>query len=328
MREAPARHEDVLDLQIVRLSVPPREEYAEHLGPFELEAIWQIASFLSTFGGFSALLPPESGEINAISDKGWQLRFTPSGSPDGEPLFRKIYPAKPSPPFVNDIEAATSDPISGNVWLINEGRPAFARFGPGMQLEASVMPEAMKSWNGNFAAEAVTRLSDGRFVVLREAFTGWFENIEHDALIFDSDPVEWAKGKPFKVRGPVGFSPTEMVQLPDGRLLVLMRRMVWPHPARFAGRIAIGDPQQIEEGQIWQLEEAAWLTSTLPIDNFEGMAIELRPDGRLNVWLISDDNGSVVQRTLLWKLSVDPADLPGTQSEAQQNTAPLSDGPD
>jgi hypothetical protein len=40
------------------------------------------------------------------------------------------------------------------------------------------------------------------------------------------------------------------------------------------------------------------------------MAVTPRADGRLTVWLISDDNQTQLQRTLLWKLVVDPADLP------------------
>jgi hypothetical protein len=40
------------------------------------------------------------------------------------------------------------------------------------------------------------------------------------------------------------------------------------------------------------------------------MAILPERNGRLAVWIISDDNKGALQRTLLWKLTVDPADLP------------------
>lgn len=327
-RDEPVRRAIAFDLRFIRLGVPPQDEYAKHLGPFRFEAIWQMTSPKRTFGGFSTLLPPRDGEIMAVSDNGWSLQFTLPGRSGRPPRFRRIYKSEKMGPFFSDIEAATRDPASGKVWLASEGANAIARFGPDMRFEGLVMPASMADWGTNSAAEAMTRLPDGRFVALREAFAGWFESRQHAALLFDSDPVEGGKARLFKVSGPARFSPTEMARLPDGRMLVLFRRLVWPFPARFAGRIAIGDPRRIREGQVWQLQEVAKLTSTLPVDNFEGMAIEPRRDGRLNVWLISDDNNSDFQRTLLWKLSVDPAALPGSHDTVRGDAARPAAGAD
>jgi hypothetical protein len=91
-----------------------------------------------------------------------------------------------------------------------------------------------------------------------------------------------------------------------------MRKLLWPMPARFAGRIVVADPAELDSGGILHSAVVAKLSSSLPVDNFEGMAIEPRADGRVTVWLISDDNAAVTQRTLLWKLAVDPALLPRT----------------
>jgi hypothetical protein len=115
------------------------------------------------------------------------------------------------------------------------------------------------------------------------------------------------------LEGPGRFSPTDAAQLPDGRILVLMRRAVWPMPARFAGRIALFDPADIAAGRTVRAQTVAMLSSLLPVDNFEGIAIEPRGDGKVTVWLISDDNGAAAQRTLLWKLVLDPTDLPRTR---------------
>ncbi|HMP56033.1 MAG TPA: esterase-like activity of phytase family protein [Novosphingobium sp.] len=105
------------------------------------------------------------------------------------------------------------------------------------------------------------------------------------------------------------MKPTDAAQLPDGRVLVLLRRLVWPMPPRFAGSLAIGDPAAIRSGAVWRLREVAKLSSSLAVDNFEGLAVEPLDGGRIVVWLISDDNGAVSQRSLIWKLSVNPADL-------------------
>ena len=52
------------------------------------------------------------------------------------------------------------------------------------------------------------------------------------------------------------------------------------------------------------------LEAPLPVDNFEGLAITPAAGGKVHVWLISDDNQAVTQRTLLWRLELDLADLP------------------
>lgn len=315
-RDKPVVYDRNLDLKIAKLDTPPVRETAPHLGPFMLEGIWELRSGVRRWGGFSTLLPPQDGRVAAYSDKGARLEFSLPGAPQAAPSFATIYKSRKMRPYFYDIEAATRDPRSGKVWLSSEGRNAIARFTADGGFDGIAMPAEIQGWGINSAAEAMARLPDGRFILLREAFTGWFEDSEHPALIFDGDPVEGAKARHFTVSGPVNFSPTEMARLPDGRYLVLMRRFLWPLPARFAGRIAIGDPGEIREGKTWRLHELARLTSTLPVDNFEGMGVEPRKDGKVNVWLMSDDNGAAYQRTLLWKLVVDPADLPGAPAKA------------
>ncbi|MDD3799832.1 MAG: esterase-like activity of phytase family protein, partial [Novosphingobium sp.] len=100
----------------------------------------------------------------------------------------------------------------------------------------------------------------------------------------------------------MAYRPTDMAQLPDGRVLVLLRRLVWPMPPRFAGKIAIADPAEIRKDGTWTGKVAANLASPLPTDNFEGLAVETGEDGETIVWVISDDNTARSQRTILLKL--------------------------
>ncbi len=81
-------------------------------------------------------------------------------------------------------------------------------------------------------------------------------------------------------------------------------------PLRFAGKIALADPAAIRPGGIWRSVEVAKLSSQLPVDNFEAIAVEPRANGKLTVWLMSDDNQALSQRTLLWKMALDPKLLP------------------
>lgn len=59
---------------------------------------------------------------------------------------------------------------------------------------------------------------------------------------------------------------------------------------------------------VWGDGEAQRLTLSRPVltDNFEGLAAEVLADGRLRLWIVSDDNFSKLQRTLLYAFDVAP----------------------
>jgi hypothetical protein len=279
------------------------------LAPFRLDGVWHIASRSQDFGSYSALLAMPDQSLLAFSDNGRYLRFAPPGAPprplEAGPVLRNFRGGK----RFRDVESASREPHTGRIWLGLEGTNAVLALSPELEILRQMRPRAIAEWGSNSGPEAMTRLPDGRFLLLREGTGGWFENRRHEAAIFESDPTTGAKGRLFPLDGPHGFSPTDMTTLPDGRLLILMRRLAWPMPLRFAGRLAIGDPADIQPGKAWNIREVARLASDLPGDNFEGIAVAPSEDGRLIVWIISDDNFSNLQRTILWKLSVDPQAL-------------------
>jgi hypothetical protein len=104
-----------------------------------------------------------------------------------------------------------------------------------------------------------------------------------------------------------------MAELPDGRVLILARTLLWPIPARFAVKVLIADPAAIRPGQVWRAIELGELSGDWPVDNYEGLAIERRADGSLIAWIISDENGAVSQRVLLLKVAIDETRLPPKQ---------------
>lgn len=297
-----------LELEFHPVALPQPDRLAAQLGAFHLERAWEMRSRTHLYGSYSALLMRPGGEMLALSDSGNFLRFKAPGESQRQSSIGKLPLSDGDAKVDRDVESATQDG-SGMIWLGLEGQNAVFRMNSAFEIERRVRPESMRDWGVNTGPEAMTRLADGRFVLLREGFVDWSDHL-HQAVMFQGDPTEYPDGQRFVFDGPSGFSPTDMAQMPDGRLLILMRRLTWPMPQRFAGRIAIGDPKAIRPGQPWHVTEVARLSSDLPIDNFEGLAIVPRTDGRLTVWLISDDNYSPLQRTLLWKLSVDPRDLP------------------
>ena len=281
-----------------------------HLAPFRLEGAWHMRSRSWFFGSYSALLAMPDRSLLAISDGGDYLRFIPPDRSGSVVDSGHVLPGYPVDKSDRDAESATRDPATGEIWLGLEGSNSVVSLSPRLDVIRKARPSAISRWDDNSGTEAMTRLTDGRFVLLCEGFAGWFEPRRHDAVVFEGDPAKGAKSWHFVFDGPAGFSPTDMAQLPDGRLLVLMRRLVWPMPQRFAGRIAIADPAGIRPGKPWKVREVARIASNLPIDNFEGLAVVPDRSGRLTVWIISDDNYSNLQSTILWKLSVDPRRLP------------------
>ncbi|HKX78631.1 MAG TPA: esterase-like activity of phytase family protein [Novosphingobium sp.] len=304
--------------RFIELRGPSRAEQAPHLGPFVLERVWAGRTAAYWGHGFSNLVALPDDELLAFSDRGHWIRFpAPDPAPDKEgglSAHAQVYPPGTVPDTFTDIESATRDPFTGRIWLGHESSNIVVRLDRRLQRERVARPPAMAGWSHNSGAEAMVRMADGRFLILREVDAASWDS-SPSGLLFAGEPGSGrepdsrAGVTKFRVEGPAYFRPTDAAQLPDGRVLVLYRRLVWPFPLRFAGRLAIGDPKDIRAGRPWRLREVARLTSTLPVDNFEGMAVVPRSDGHLTVWLLSDDNNAKTQRTILWKLGVDPAKL-------------------
>jgi hypothetical protein len=307
--EHPARYRGPKTLSIIALDLPDPQSLRPHLDVFRLAGIWELDSPAPAFGGYSALVPISRRRMMAISDQGRRMMFNLPGA--GEPNVRfgnsnKLF-AKGG---TRDIESATLDP-TGKIMLMGvEGANSIVATDRRWRGGRQVAPPLIAGWGRNSGAEAMVWLRDGRVVLLREITVGLLDPAAHEAVVFDGNPVNGARGHAFRFMAEPSFSTTDMAQMPDGRVLILMRRLVWPMPQRFAGRIVIADPREIRPGAVWHGQTVASLSSSLPVDNFEGMAILPERNGRLAVWIISDDNKGALQRTLLWKLTVDPADLP------------------
>lgn len=287
---------------------PPRDIPMAHIqgaGPtpapgWQVAGVWQFRANSRLFGGFSALLTEHDHQLRAFSDRGARFTLTepdrPAPHSDGRPdLVRQLVaPADANDLF--DIEAATRDPASGTYWLAYENRHTIHRFTAASTPDGKRDLEGEVDWYANSGAEAMVRLRDGRFVVLPEG--------KNYGLIYPGDPVEGAKPARFTFQSPApGFAATDVAELPDGRLLLLMRDLVWAYPM-FTSRLAIGTAPRA--GGVFAPETVLQLDPTIPRENYEGLAVRPRADGWIDVWVISDDNLSVMQRTLLAKLIFDP----------------------
>ncbi|MEO0870937.1 MAG: esterase-like activity of phytase family protein [Pseudomonadota bacterium] len=278
---------------------------------WSLEGVWQYDGEGRAFGGFSALLALNGQTLRAFTDRNAQLTLVMPDKPQspyrvGKALrpprqFTRQATEKAPAGWLYDLESATRDPETGQYWLGYEIFHTIQRF------DKASRPDGMRdlmgevNWSDNSGAEALVRLADGRFVLIPES--------GRKVMVFPGDPVDGAQAVLLDYVSPQsGFGITDAAQLPDGRLLLLLRRVVWDLPF-FEVRMAVAEMPKDGEAQELRPQFVLNLTDVVPRDNYEGLAVVERADGMVDLWIISDDNFSVFQRTLLVKLRLDPAQL-------------------
>lgn len=268
---------------------------------FTIEGLWRLNALNENFGGYSAM--KIGGDfIRLFSDKGWLLTFArPDVESERVTKVRQLYPTSRPLAELLDIESVTTDWETGQYWVGYENYHTIYRYSAAGEPEAWVEPPYAANWYANSGIEAMARLRDGRFLLLRET--------KGMAYLYDGDPVEGGDPLAFHVDLPDGFLPTDMAELPDGRVMIVLRATGWHLPI-FESLLAVADPATIEPDSDWQVTVLTRIEDFLPRDNYEAIAIEPADDGQVTVWLASDDNKSAFQQSLVAKLSWDPATVP------------------
>ena len=270
---------------------------------------WKLTSVSDHFGGYSALLALNDQHLFAASYRGRTMELALNG--DRLPTAQMAYLSGEAQPekHLIDVESLTRDPATGRIWIGYEGVNAIERREADLTRPIRVQPEQMQRWSTNQGAEAMTRLHDGRFVVIAEKGKGW-EKTLHAGLLYASDPVAGSAAggaaEEFRFRTPSGYRPVDMVQIPDGRVLILARALHLQLMPRFTAKLILADPAKIIPGEIWSGRVIADFDRPIPSDKFEGLAMWPRADGLLDLWLISDDNRAGFQNTYLIEMRWDP----------------------
>ncbi|MFN3863833.1 MAG: esterase-like activity of phytase family protein [Erythrobacter sp.] len=283
------------------ISVIPIAKRAGVAGALRLSGAWELRSDHAWFGGFSALVAGDEGGLIAGSDRGWLLAIDLSG-PAPRPVpdsFRFVGRRVSARDEVLDLEALARDPASGTLWAGFERFNQIERFAPDGTRALRAPPELAR-WRRNSGVEAMERLADGRFLVIAEGSERGGKPL-HRALLFARDPVEPQAPRTFRFVSWPGYDPVDMTQLPDGRVLILLRRVEYALPARFDTAIAIADPAAIRAGQAWRGRIIQRLAGGVFADNFEGIAFvpDAADPSRGAVWVIADDNFSAFQKSVL-----------------------------
>lgn len=292
------------DIAVVRIS-PVTAGNSGLSGPLRPTGMWELTSAHGWFGGFSALVAGGEDRLIAGTDRGWLLDLDLTG---GQPIaapgsFRFIGRRARGREEVIDLEALARDPVSGTLWAAYENANLIERIAPDGTRTAR-RPREIRRWSANSGPETMARLADGRFLLLAEGGERYAAT-HRPALLFPGDPL--APGAPlaFSFASDGKYKPVDAALLPDGKLLILLRRVEFTLPARFDTAIALADPAAIRPGEQWRARVIQRLSGPLYGENFEGIAFTPDPADRLrgSIWLIADDNFSVFQRSLLLRLA-------------------------
>lgn len=258
------------------------------------------------FGGLSGLHLAPDLTVTAVSDRTRFAQLQLALAPDLRPLSLTLSrtgwlgdgAGRPlAPGYTGDAEALAQLP--DGTWLVGFERwhriRAYARLdGPGRHVQA---PPGLERSPANASLESLAVLADGRWLVLSEGLpfrSGWAGWI--------GGPAGW---QAIGYRSAPGHVPVDAAGLPDGGALVLERAFgVFGGFSCRLARLSAADLAAPPAAQVLQGEDLLRLAAPLPVDNYEGVAV-LRHAGRLLVAIISDDNESLLQSTVLLLFALD-----------------------
>jgi hypothetical protein len=288
-------------LDAEELAAAARLHPSARLGP-----AWRLESADSRFGGFSGLVV-ERDRLLLLSDRGWlwSAERAPLGTVpfrDGSWRVQRLRVDGRTP----DAEDLARTP-DGKILVALEGRHAVAALPSGgrqhrlvLDLEARPLPEPLSGLPANRGIEALAALPGGALLAIAEH--GFGER--HVAALLGP-----GGSRLLAYRSAPGFAPTAADHR-NGWLYVVERRL--SGFSGFAARLTatpVDDPTHIPDLLEPPLELAR-LSGPGIVDNMEGVASEpLGRTGTVRLWLVSDDNFSPLQRTLLMTVEWAPQAL-------------------
>ena len=264
------------------------------------------------FGGLSAIRVASNGaHFIALSDKGWWWRgrildhgtrpigiaaaeMAPMLGPDGAPLAARGW---------YDTESIAED--GGTLYVGIERVHQIVRFNyekDGLLARGHpiAVPRAVRSLPGNKGLEALVFIPQGltlagTLIAISERGLDKARNIKAFLI---GGPMPGS----FAVKRSADYDISDAALLPGSDLLVLERKFSWSSGLAIRiRRIALAD---IKVGAL--VDGAVLIEADLgyEIDNMEGLSVHRNTGGETVLTLISDDNFSNIQRTLLLQFAL------------------------
>jgi hypothetical protein len=264
------------------------------------------------FGGISAIRVASNGaDFIALSDRGWWLRgrilyggtqptgiadaeMAPMLGPDGAPLAARGW---------YDTESIAQD--GGTLYVGIERVHRIVRFNYGKDgLLARgypiAVPRAVRSLPSNKGLEALVFVPPGL------TLAGTLIAISERGLDQAGNIKAFLIGGPmagrFAVKRTADYDISDADLLPGGDLLVLERKFSWRSGLGIRiRRIALVNlmPGALVDGAVMFEADLGY-----EIDNMEGLSVHRSAGGEIVLTLISDDNFSIIQRTLLLQFTL------------------------
>ena len=289
-----------------------RDPSLRQFGLLEFRGGLVLRSSDQHFGGISAIrVAPDGAHFIALTDKGWWFRgrilyegTRPSGIADAE--MAPILGADGRPLAARgwyDTESIAED--GGTLYVGIERVHQIVRFNYGKEgLLARgrpiALPPGLRSLPPNRGIEALVFVPKGlplagTLVAISERGLDKAGNII-GFLIGGASPGNFA------VRRSSNYDVTDAALLPGGDVLLLERRFSWSSGlAVRMRRIALGEikPGAVVDGPVLFDVDLGY-----EIDNMEGLSVHRNAGREVVLTLISDDNFSAVQRTLLLQFTL------------------------
>ena len=290
----------------------PREPARAQFGPLTFRGGLVLTSPHRDFGGVSGLrMDPDGARFLAVTDKGHWLRgrivyrdnrpiaiadaeMAPLLGGDGRPLNRRR--------GWYDSESLAGD--GGTIYVGFERvheivRLDFGRDGLRARGQPIAAPPGLKTLPNNRGLECLALPHKGM------PLAGTLIAISERGLEAAGNIQGFLIGGPggaFTVKRTDDFDITDCTVTPRGELLLLERRFSWLRGiAMRIRRVALG---QIRAGAVVDGPEVIFADMAYQIDNMEGIAVHRAADGTMVLTLISDDNFSPLQRTVLLQFTM------------------------
>ena len=243
-------------------------------------AAWRVESREPRLGGLSALAV-DGDELVALSDSGVVVRMPRPGGATSSASFRDLPggPGDPNRKSRRDSEALAR--LADGDWLVAfENRDNVWRYDAAFRSGRRVALFTDHGWPTNRGIEAMALNRDGGLMVIPEG---------RGLLLAVGDSIQT------RPLASAGWTASDAARLPDGRIMLLLRRITVT-----GFRNAIGELVRGKAG--WRIAVRGELPLG-PLDNAEGLAAEPLPAGGTRLWIVTDNDFAGYRRTLL--LAVD-----------------------
>jgi hypothetical protein len=289
-----------------------RDPSRRQFGLLEFRGGLVLRSSYENFGGISAIRVASDGaHFIALSDKGWWFR--------GRIVYEGTHPSAIADAEMAPILGADGRPLAARGWFDTESiaedggtlyvgiervhqivRFNYGKDGLLARGQPIAVPPGLRSLPANKGLEALV------FVPKGFALAGTLIAISERGLDKAGNINAFLIGGPspdnFAVKRSANYDISDAAALPGGDILILERKFSWTSGLFVRMRriaLAAIKPGALVDGPVLFEADLGY-----EIDNMEGLSVHRSAGGEIVLTLISDDNFSAIQRTLLLQFTL------------------------